>query len=211
MPLMMRRAVFRTGLAASATLAAVLLARKQWPAAFGGTDQPEPEPASAAPTPPPSLRDVAASLVAVTPSAPLPSFPVTTVAPDGRVSAAPIDRLFGSRGTVLNLWATWCGPCRREMASLAHLAATLRADGIAVLPVSIDRGGIDAIRVFYRTDAIGTLPILADPDGAADRALSLGAIPVTFVLDAAGRVAGRLDGGADWSTPDATRAVQRLV
>ena len=213
MPLMMRRAAFRTWLATAGTLASVLLARKLWPAASDGRpwSGPPGTGAPAAAPSPPVLREVAASLVAVTPRVALPRFPVTTVAPDGRLSTGPVADAFGRRGTVLNLWATWCGPCRREMASLARLAVAVHDDGIAVLPVSIDRGGLDAVRAFYRDDGLAALRILVDPEDAAGQALALGAIPVTFVLDRAGRIAARLDGGADWATAGAIEAIRRLV
>ncbi len=80
-----------------------------------------------------------------------------------------------------------------------------------MLPVSVDRNGPEAVRAFFREDAVAGLPTLVAAAGAAEQALSLGAIPVTFVIDRHGRVAGRLDGGADWGTAEAVAAVRRLV
>ncbi len=213
MPLLMRRAVFRTGLAASGTLAAALLARKLWPEPSGGVsggDPGETEPGRTIAGPPP-LRDVALALRAVRPPSAVPKFPVAVSTAVGQVATRPASALFGPRGTVLNFWATWCAPCRTEMGSLARLAAALGPAGIAVLPVSLDRGGVAVVRAFFRQNGISGLPVIADPGGLAETSLSLGAIPVTLVLDGNGAVVGRLEGGADWGTPAAARSVRAMV
>ena len=73
-------------------------------------------------------------------------------------------------GMVINLWATWCVPCVAEMPALSKLAARLAPDDIAVMPLSSDRGGAEAVRRFYEAHAIGALPVLLDPQGAAAHA-----------------------------------------
>jgi thiol-disulfide isomerase/thioredoxin len=118
---------------------------------------------------------------------------------------------FRGHGMVINLWATWCGPCVEEMPSLAALSKTLAPADIAVLPLSSDRGGADAVQVFYRKHAIAGLPVLLDPQGAAARGFGVEGIPTSLVIDKAGRVRARLEGSADWSTPDAAAAVRKLV
>ncbi len=118
---------------------------------------------------------------------------------------------FRGHGMVINLWATWCGPCVAEMPSLAALSRTLAPADIAVLPLSSDHGGVTAVEVFFRKHAITGLPVLLDPQGAAARAFGAEGIPTSVVIDKAGRERARLEGSADWSTPDAAAAVRKLI
>jgi thiol-disulfide isomerase/thioredoxin len=118
---------------------------------------------------------------------------------------------FRGHGMVINLWATWCVPCIAEMPSLAALSKTLAPADIAVLPLSSDRGGADAVEAFFRKHAIAGLPVLLDPQGAAARAFGAEGIPTSVIIDTAGREQGRLEGSADWATPAAAAAVRKLV
>jgi thiol-disulfide isomerase/thioredoxin len=118
---------------------------------------------------------------------------------------------FRGHGMVINFWATWCGPCVEEMPSLAALSRTLAPVDIAVLPLSSDRGGAPAVEAFFRKHAISGLPVLLDPSGAAARAFGAEGIPTSVIIDKAGRERARLEGAADWATPDAAAAVRKLV
>jgi thiol-disulfide isomerase/thioredoxin len=118
---------------------------------------------------------------------------------------------FRGHGMVINLWATWCVPCVQEMPSLAALSRKLAPADIAVLPLSSDHGGADAVEAFFRKHAITGLPVLLDPQGAAERAFGVEGIPTSVIIDKAGRQRARLEGSADWSTPAAMAAVRRLV
>jgi thiol-disulfide isomerase/thioredoxin len=118
---------------------------------------------------------------------------------------------FRGHGMVINLWATWCMPCVAEMPSLAALSKTLAPDDIAVLPLSSDRGGATAVEAFFRNHAIEGLPVLLDPQGVAARAFGVEGIPVSVIIDKAGREHARLEGSADWSTPAAAMVVRKLV
>ena len=118
---------------------------------------------------------------------------------------------FRGHGMVINLWATWCVPCVAEMPSLATLSKTLAPADIAVLPLSSDRGGAAAVQAFFRKHEIGGLPVLLDPQGAASQSFGVEGIPVTVIVDKAGREQARLEGSADWSTPLAAAVVRKLV
>ncbi len=121
-----------------------------------------------------------------------------------------LDRYRG-HGLVLNLWATWCVPCVTEMPALDALARTLAPLGIQVLTVSLDHRGADAVRPFYAAHGIRSLPLLLDPHSAALAALGLDGIPVTLLVDKAGREVARLEGPVDWATPEAAALVEHLV
>ncbi len=118
---------------------------------------------------------------------------------------------FRGRGMVVNLWATWCLPCVTEMAALEALSQTLAPFDIAVLPLSSDRGGIPRIAAFYRDRGLTALPMLLDPGGAAGQAFGARGIPTTLLIDRQGREAARVEGAADWSTPDAAALVRNLI
>jgi thiol-disulfide isomerase/thioredoxin len=118
---------------------------------------------------------------------------------------------FHGHGMVINLWATWCVPCVAEMPALAALSKTLAPDDIAVLPLSSDRGGANAVQAFYQEHGIRGLPVLLDPKGAAVRACQARGIPTSLIIDRKGQERARLEGSADWSTPAAAAIVRKLV
>ena len=101
---------------------------------------------------------------------------------------------------LVNLWATWCGPCDAELPTFASLAPRLKPFGALILPVSIDMNGADAVVPFYSSHGIKDLPILLDPNGNNMNVLNTNGIPVTIVINAAGHMVARLDGAADWNT-----------
>ena len=106
---------------------------------------------------------------------------------------------------VLNLWATWCVPCVREMPALDDLAKFGAKDGIVVLPVSSDRGGAAAVQRFYTDQGIKNLPVLLDPGSRMAHGLGVNGIPTTFLIDRNGFQVGSLEGAADWSAPGYAR------
>jgi thiol-disulfide isomerase/thioredoxin len=108
------------------------------------------------------------------------------------------------RGSVvlLNIWATWCAPCRREMPTLDRLQATLGGPDFQVVALSIDRQGLPAVQEFYDELGLETLAIYIDESGEAQRALSVLGLPTTLLLDREGSEIGRLLGPAEWDSPE---------
>jgi thiol-disulfide isomerase/thioredoxin len=118
---------------------------------------------------------------------------------------------YKGQGVVLNFWATWCGPCVREMPALDALARALADNRVAVLPLSSDRAGAAAVERFYKDKAITSLPVLLDPDGDAARAVKARGLPTTLVLDGDGRERQRVEGAAAWSSPATVAAIRAAV
>jgi thiol-disulfide isomerase/thioredoxin len=139
------------------------------------------------------------------PGATLPAFQFFTPDNQARTLAD-----YRGRGVVLNLWATWCGPCVAELPTLDALAGAVAAADIVVLPLSSDAGGAATVRAFYDGHDIEHLPVLLDPGGAVTQAWQVPGIPVTVVFDRAGHPRARLVGGADWGTPAAVARVKAL-
>jgi thiol-disulfide isomerase/thioredoxin len=112
---------------------------------------------------------------------------------------------------VVNLWATWCAPCVKEMPTLAALQAAYPGR-VRVVPVSMDRlGDREKARAFIAEHA--PLPFYQDPKYALAFALDPPAegFPTTVIYDGAGRERARLAGGADWNGPDARAVVEALL
>lgn len=120
---------------------------------------------------------------------------------------------------VLNVWATWCPPCLREMPSLERAYQQLKAEGLEVVAVSVDApiGGTDGLGnpggdVQAYAKALGlTFTILHDPQRSIERTFSIIGLPTTFVLDRSGRIAQRVVGGADWADEQHLRELRELL
>lgn len=119
---------------------------------------------------------------------------------DATGAALTLDRWRG-RWVVLNLWAPWCLPCRREMPSLQRLADTLDQDRFAVLPLAFDRRGPIWIRKFYREEQIDGFPVLMGDGANLDAVLGLTDLPTTALIDPDGRHAFTVAGEAQWDDP----------
>lgn len=118
---------------------------------------------------------------------------------------------FRGRVVVLNLWATWCAPCRREMPSLDRLQAAHGGDDLVVLPLAVDRAGVDKIEEFYAETGVEHLKIYRDPKAAASRALGALGLPTTVLIDRDGRDVGRLLGPAEWDEPAALAVLEEII
>jgi thiol-disulfide isomerase/thioredoxin len=112
-------------------------------------------------------------------------------------------RLSSYRGKVvlLNIWATWCVPCRKEMPALDRLQASFRGSDFEVVALSVDRDGLRAVTGFYVQTGIRHLRIYVDESGQAMSDLGVAAIPTTLLIDRHGNEIGRKTGPAEWDNP----------
>ncbi|MDA8253378.1 MAG: TlpA disulfide reductase family protein [Rhodospirillales bacterium] len=147
-----------------------------------------------------------AALRRFVPPEPAPTVPFTTGAGQTRMLAA-----WRGDGIVLNLWATWCLPCKAEMPALDRLAQIVAASRIVVLPVSIDTGGRKAVMTFYRENRIAHLPVLLDPEGRMVTALKAPGVPTTVIIDRQGRMVGQVEGPVQWDAPSSVALLRKLV
>ena len=116
---------------------------------------------------------------------------------------------FRGRVVLLNLWATWCAPCREEMPALDRLQARLGGSGFEVVALSVDQGGPEAVRAFYDDLGLDALGVRLDASGEAMRALGVAALPTTLLIDASGREVGRFVGAAEWDDPETVALIRR--
>ena len=130
-------------------------------------------------------------------SAPMPDIAIESL--DGNTR-----HLSDLRGRVvlLSFWATWCAPCIAELPTLIAVRSSLGEDAISILAVSEDRGGKDEVEKFasHHPELASILTAL-DSGRRVAKALGIGAIPTTILIDRQGREVGRLIGGADWRAP----------
>ncbi|MEM9762955.1 MAG: TlpA disulfide reductase family protein [Pseudomonadota bacterium] len=118
---------------------------------------------------------------------------------------------FEGRVVLLNIWATWCAPCREEMPTLDALQARLGGPDFHVLPLSIDRAGLDPVRRFYDEIGIRHLGMYLAEDIRAMHAFAVIGLPTTLLIDRQGRERGRLTGPAEWDSPEAVAQIQSLT
>ncbi|WP_209001918.1 TlpA family protein disulfide reductase [Stappia albiluteola] len=118
---------------------------------------------------------------------------------------------FKGKVVLVNLWATWCVPCRTEMPQLDRLQAELGGDKFTVLPLSLDRGGADTVNSFYKEIDVKSLPVMVDQANFSARAFKIFGLPSTFLVNADGQEIGRLIGPAEWDDPKMISFLQGVI
>jgi thiol-disulfide isomerase/thioredoxin len=115
------------------------------------------------------------------------------------------------RVVLLNIWATWCAPCRKEMPQLERLQAELGSAEFEVVALSVDRGGVAASKRFLDQIKVEKLKPYTDASGRAGPALKAIGMPTTLLIDREGREIGRLIGPAEWDGEDAKRLIRAAI
>ena len=118
---------------------------------------------------------------------------------------------FRGKVVLLNIWATWCVPCRAEMPALDRLQGNLGSSTFEVVTVSIDRGGVNAVRKFYGEIGVQHLATYLDPSGQVLRQVRAVGLPTTLLIDAEGRGLGRVVGPAEWDQPGVADFLKAVV
>jgi len=136
----------------------------------------------------------------------LPAFTIN----DGAGEAKTIADWKG-RVVLVNLWATWCAPCREEMPSLDRLEAELGSDDFEVVAISVDKSDADKPRKFLDSIGVKNLKFYHDPTAKLGTTLNAFGMPTTLVIDRQGREIGRLVGPAEWDSQDALRLLRSAI
>lgn len=118
---------------------------------------------------------------------------------------------FRGKVVLLNLWATWCAPCREEMPSLDRLQTRLGGPDFEVVALSIDQQGVPAVRKFYDELGIKALQLYNDPSAQAGFKLATRGLPTTLIIDRTGREVGRRVGPAEWDAPKMVEELRGMV
>ena len=118
---------------------------------------------------------------------------------------------FRGKVVLLNLWATWCVPCREEMPALARLQDRLGGRNFEVLALAVDKKGLPGVQAFYAE--LGLQALATYVDGSERAASQLGALglPTTLLVDAQGNEIGRAVGPREWDSPAAVAEMERRI
>jgi thiol-disulfide isomerase/thioredoxin len=133
-------------------------------------------------------------------------------APDGSATSL---AAFAGKTVLLNLWATWCVPCRAEMPALDRLEGALGSNSFAVVAVNVDQNNPERARAFLDEIGVSRLAFYADPSFAIfnqlkRRGLALG-LPTTILVDGKGCRIGGVEGPAAWDSDDAKALVRAAI
>jgi thiol-disulfide isomerase/thioredoxin len=114
---------------------------------------------------------------------------------------------FRGKLLLLNLWATWCTPCREEMPSLDALQGAIGSDKFQVLALSVDQNGLELARAFLKEVKATRLALYNDPTSRANFLMKGYGLPTTVLVSPEGLELGRIVGPAEWNTPEAKALV----
>jgi thiol-disulfide isomerase/thioredoxin len=134
---------------------------------------------------------------------PAPRYAATTLAGDSASTAA-----LAGNVVLLNVWATWCAPCREEMPDLDKLQAALGSDKFQVVALAVYKSGIVGAKKFLADIKTEKLEPFADPTAKEGLRLKVIGMPTTILIDAQGREIGRLIGPAKWDSPEAKKLIE---
>jgi cytochrome c biogenesis protein CcmG, thiol:disulfide interchange protein DsbE len=114
------------------------------------------------------------------------------------------------RPVLINIWATWCSPCREEMPSMNALYKDYSAKGLAMVAIATDVGGKAVVAPFMQAHGL-TFPVLLDPQNMVGTQLQVPGIPTSYLLDKRGRVIGLVIGERDWNSRKMRHLVEQLL
>ncbi len=117
---------------------------------------------------------------------------------------------FKGKVVFLNIWATWCGPCRTEMPDMEKLYQKFKKEDFVILAVSIDLQGKSVVIPFIQELGL-TFPVLLDPDGTIQNVYEIKALPSSFIIDKEGFIELRITGARDWLNPKIIETFEHLI
>ena len=118
---------------------------------------------------------------------------------------------YAGRHVVLNFWATWCAPCRKEMPTLSALQEAMGGEAFEVVTIATGRNDPVAMAQFMEEIGADNLPLHRDPQQRLAREMGVLGLPITVILDPEGMEIARLQGDADWSSDSAKAIIAALT
>jgi len=136
------------------------------------------------------------------------------------VSQTPFETVGGGTGTladfqgkiaVVNFWATWCAPCRKEMPMLSDLQTELGGEDFEVVTIATGRNPPPAMKTFFDEIGVDNLPLHRDPKQQIAREMGVLGLPITVILDRSGKEIARMQGDAHWNSDSAKAILTALT
>ncbi len=118
---------------------------------------------------------------------------------------------FQGKHVLVNFWATWCAPCRKEMPMLSELQTEFGGDEFAVVTIATGRNDLNGIKRFFDEVEVDNLPLYLDPKQALARDMAVLGLPITVILDPEGREIARMRGDAEWNSESAKAIISALI
>ncbi len=118
---------------------------------------------------------------------------------------------FKGKLVLLNLWATWCVPCREEMPDLNELQGAMGSDKFQVLALSVDKDGLELARSFLKEVKADHLALYNDPTSGANFKVKGYGLPTTLLISPEGDELGRIVGPAEWNKPEAQALIEAAL
>lgn len=118
---------------------------------------------------------------------------------------------FQGKYVLLNFWATWCAPCRKEMPMLAELQTEFGGDSFEVVTIATGRNTLSGMFKFFDEIEVDNLPLFRDPKQSLAREMAVLGLPITVILDPEGNEIARLRGDADWASDSAKSIIAALI
>ncbi len=118
---------------------------------------------------------------------------------------------YAGKHVVLNFWATWCAPCRKEMPTLSALQKSMGSSDLAVVTLATGRNPPPAMKAFFTEIGVENLPLHRDPEQQIAREMEVLGLPITVILDPEGREVARLKGEADWNSQSARAILSNMM
>ncbi|MEL6550435.1 MAG: TlpA disulfide reductase family protein [Pseudomonadota bacterium] len=112
---------------------------------------------------------------------------------------------------LVNFWATWCAPCRKEMPMLSELQAEFGGDAFDVVTIATGRNPVEGMRQFFDEIEVHNLPMYRDPRQAVARDMAVLGLPITVIINPEGEEIARLRGDADWASDNAKAIIDALL
>ncbi len=118
---------------------------------------------------------------------------------------------FNGKYAVVNFWATWCAPCRKEMPQLSELQDEFGGDRFEIVTIATGRNPLPSIDRFFEEIGVENLPKYLDPSSALARDMAVLGLPITVILDPEGREIARMRGDAEWNSESAKAIIAALL